>query len=394
MADLSEVLSSQSVKIAGANPSSGVEDNYLEVDTSGRIIAKMNDGSGNSLASSTTTPAGTEQALIVRNIPSGTQAISAASFPLPTGASTSALQTTGNTSLSSIDTKLPALGQALAATSVPVVLTAAQLTTLTPLSTIAATQSGTWNINNISGTVSLPTGASTSALQTTGNTSVASIDTKTPALGQALAAASVPVVLTAAQITTITPLSTIAVTQSGTWNITNISGTVSLPTGASTETTLAKLTLAQASTTSGQTGPLIQGAVTTASPSYTTAQTSPLSLTTAGALRTDSSATTQPVSGTLNINGAAGTVTHTSGTAGSTSSQALASNSSRKYLMIQNNSTRIMWFALGTTATAAKPSIRLLSNTTFTMESSFISTQAVNAIREGSNDVDFSIVEG
>lgn len=41
----------------------------------------------------------------------------------------------------------------------------------------------------------------------TGNiaTSVASIDTKTPALGQALAAASVPVVLTAAQITTLTP---------------------------------------------------------------------------------------------------------------------------------------------------------------------------------------------
>lgn len=32
--------------------------------------------------------------------------------------------------------------------------------------------------------------------------------------------------------------STLAVTQSGTWNITNISGTISLPTGASTETTL------------------------------------------------------------------------------------------------------------------------------------------------------------
>jgi len=51
----------------------------------------------------------------------------------------------------------------------------------------------------------LPTGASTGALQTTGNTSVASIDTKTPALGQALAAASAPVVLTAIQVTTLTP---------------------------------------------------------------------------------------------------------------------------------------------------------------------------------------------
>ena len=59
---------------------------------------------------------------------------------------------------------------------------------------------------------------------------------------------------------------------------------------------------AQASTTSGQTGPLIQGAVTTAAPTYTTAQTSPLSLTTAGALRVDASASTQPVSGTVTAN--------------------------------------------------------------------------------------------
>jgi hypothetical protein len=39
-------------------------------------------------------------------------------------------------------------------------------------------QSGTWNLNNISGTVSLPTGAATSANQTTANTSLSSIDTK------------------------------------------------------------------------------------------------------------------------------------------------------------------------------------------------------------------------
>lgn len=44
-----------------------------------------------------------------------------------------------------------------------------------------------------------------------GNTAVsaASIDTKTPALGQALAAASIPVVLTAGQLTTLTPLSVV-----------------------------------------------------------------------------------------------------------------------------------------------------------------------------------------
>jgi hypothetical protein len=71
----------------------------------------------------------------ITNFPA-TQAISAASLPLATGASTSALQTTGNTSLSNIDTKTPALGQALAASSTPVVLTAAQLSALTPLTSV------------------------------------------------------------------------------------------------------------------------------------------------------------------------------------------------------------------------------------------------------------------
>lgn len=88
-----------------------------------------------------------------------------------------------------------------------------------------------------------------------------------------------------ASATTITITGTVAATQSGTWNINNISGTVSLPTGAATESSLAKLTLAQGSTTSGQSGSLHMAAVTTAAPSYTNGQTSPLSLDTTGALR-------------------------------------------------------------------------------------------------------------
>jgi hypothetical protein len=81
-------------------------------------------------------------------------------------------------------------------------------------------------------------------------------------------------------------------TQSGTWNVTNVSGTISLPTGAATETTLATLSQAQGSTTSGQKGPLIQGAVSTSDPSYTNGQTSPLSLTTDGKLRVQASVST------------------------------------------------------------------------------------------------------
>ena len=105
--------------------------------------------------------------------PTGTtvQPMSAASLPLPTGASTASNQSTGNASLASIDGKITAVN--------------------TGAVTVASS--------------ALPTGAATATKQDTGNTSVASIDTKTPALGQALAAASVPVVLTAAQITTLTP---------------------------------------------------------------------------------------------------------------------------------------------------------------------------------------------
>lgn len=141
---------------------------------------------------------------------------------------------------------------------------------------IPASQSGTWNINNVSGTVSLPTGAATSALQGTGNTSLSSIDGKTPSLGQAAMAASVPVAIASNQSAipvtqsgtwtvqpgntanttawkvdgsavtqpvsgSVTVSGTVAATQSGTWNINNVSGTVSLPTGASTEATLSTL---------------------------------------------------------------------------------------------------------------------------------------------------------
>jgi len=62
--------------------------------------------------------------------------------------------------------------------------------------TIGARQSGTWNITNISGTVSLPTGASTSANQATAISSLGSIDGKLPAsLGVKTAANSLAVTL-------------------------------------------------------------------------------------------------------------------------------------------------------------------------------------------------------
>lgn len=65
--------------------------------------------------------------------------------------------------------------------------------------TQAVTQSGTWDINNISGTISLPTGAATESTLNSVLTAVQSIDSSTPPLGQALMAASMPVTLASDQ---------------------------------------------------------------------------------------------------------------------------------------------------------------------------------------------------
>ena len=116
-------------------------------------------------------------------------------------------------------------------------------------------------------------------------------------------------------------------TQAGSWTVTANAGTNLNTSALALDATVAKLNLAQGSTTSGQTGPLVQGAVTTSAPSYTTAQTSPLSLTTAGALRIDGSGSTQPVSGTVTANqGGSWTVTANAGTNLNTSALATSAN--------------------------------------------------------------------
>lgn len=135
---------------------------------------------------------------------------------------------------------LPPVGQDDMAGSLPVVIASDQsalivdlganndvtLATLpdTAAGDLAAINASTDGIETLLGTIDTDTGAIA--------TSVASIDTKTPALGQALAAASVPVVLTAAQITTLTPPAAI--------------------TGFATETTLAAVKTAVEAIQAGQ----------------------------------------------------------------------------------------------------------------------------------------------
>lgn len=170
---------------------------------------------------------------------------------------------------------------------------------------VQATQSGNWNVNNVSGTVSLPTGASTESTLSTLNGKIPSSLTVTATrllvdpsgVTSPVSAASLPLPsgasTSANQSTEITSLQllddvvatagsaaltkgnqvagtdgtnarilstnssghiniadggnsitvdgTVAATQSGVWNITNVSGTVSLPTGAATESTLSQI---------------------------------------------------------------------------------------------------------------------------------------------------------
>lgn len=99
------------------------------------------------------------------------------------------------------------------------------------------------------------------------------------------------------------------------WQATQpVSGTVTANIGTSgslaLDASVTGLQVSQGSTTSGQKGAMALGAVTTGAPTYTTTQTSPLSLTTTGALRVDASSSTQPISGSVTAN--AGTNLNTS----------------------------------------------------------------------------------
>ena len=112
------------------------------------------------------------------------------------------------------------LGQQLAASSVPVVLTASQLTTLTPLSTVAVTQSTSpW--------VSSCTAANCAV-------NVAQFGGSSVSLGQQLAAASIPVILPSATITTLTPPTAAAIGTAVAADLTTI--TVTQATGTNLHT--------------------------------------------------------------------------------------------------------------------------------------------------------------
>lgn len=171
-----------------------------------------------------------------------------------------------------------ALGQTTMSASLPVVISSNQ-------SAVPASQSGTWNINNISGTVSLPTGASTSAKQ--------------PALGTAGTASAD--VITVQGIASMTPLIVTTTGSTSAVNLTQVGG-AAIALGQTTMSASIPIAIA-----SNQTAlPVSQNGTWTVQPGNTPNTTPWLetisqggnsaTVTASNALKVDGSAVTQPVS--------------------------------------------------------------------------------------------------
>ncbi len=171
-----------------------------------------------------------------------TWAVSAASLPLPTGAATAANQATGNASLSSIDGKITACNTgAVVVSSMPTVAVTGTFW--------QATQpvSGTfWQATQPVSLASVPshavTNAGTFAVQAAqSGTWTVDLGATDNAVLDAIAASLAGTLTVGSHAVTNAGTFAVQAAQSGTWNITNISGTISLPTGAATETTLSAL---------------------------------------------------------------------------------------------------------------------------------------------------------
>ncbi len=192
----------------------------------------------------------------VRVDPTGitTQPVSAVSLPLPSGAATSALQTTGNGSLATIATNLGLNPMQSSGGTVGLVSGSATIGKVGIDQTTPGSTNGV-----VVNSSALPTGAATAANQAT---VISTLGTPMQNSGGSVGISG-----------TLPAFASTPTVNLGTLN------------GAALDASVTGLQVAQGSTTSGQKGPLVQGAVSTSSPSYSTGQTSPLSLDTAGSLR-------------------------------------------------------------------------------------------------------------
>jgi hypothetical protein len=79
-------------------------------------------------------------------------------------------------------------------------------------------------------------------------------------------------------------------------------------------------------------------------------------------------------------------------TTGGTSQVQVPGNSVRRYLFIQNNDTVALWFNFVIPAVLSQPSIKLVADASFTMESGYVSDEPVSVIG-GTTGQKFTIKE-
>lgn len=252
-----------------------------------------------------------------------------------------------------------AVGQETMANSLPVVIASNQSAipitdnsgSITVDGTVAATQSGTWNITNISGTVSLPTGAATAAKQ--------------PALGTAgTASADVITVQGIASMTALKidgsavtqPVSGTVTANAGTGTFAISAASLPLPSGAATETTL--------STLNGKVTACNTGAVTISA-------ALPAGTNNIG----DVDVLTLPavVAATYS------TSSVTSVTSSATSTNILASNANRRMAIMVNDADKNCYVKLGATASTTSFSYKLTPGQTLELPMP-VYTGAIDAI--------------
>lgn len=306
-----------------------------------------------------------------------TQPVSAASLPLPSLAATSTKQSDGTQKAQLVDGSGSVAGQT--ANALDVNIKSGNPTTIT------ATQATGTNLHVVvdSGTVTANAGTNlnTSALALEAG-HLATIDAKVPALGQALAAASVPVVLTAAQVATLTPLATVAVTGTvtttpptdATTNVTKWNGNaVSLGTGAAGAGGVLRVVQANdsASMIAGQ--------------SQTTGNAISIAARSSGPMSNDPSLIVRSIP----PRGISSTTTMAMATDSTTT--LLASNVARVKFRVCNRSNSVMFVKFGSGATTLASSVNLRTNECYDDISNY--TGQVDAIWYPGADVFATVTE-
>lgn len=298
--------------------------------------------------------------------------VSAASLPLPSGAATLAEQQTQTTAISAINTKTPALGQTVMASSSPVVIASNQSSIPVSVTSAPSTETtgltagalnadlvpstevslfkwfqiqilGTWSgtlafqgssdNSNWVGITAVNVGSTTAIVTATTVNGIYSGPLNFKYLRIRMTAYTSGTATGVLELNPLTSVLTVMgalATQNGTWNITNVSGTVSLPTGASTETTLAAAS-AKLPATLGQKAMAASMAV---------------------AIASDQSTIT-----VAQLKGATNTVTSVASSASSVS--LLASNANRTGATFYNDSSAIAYVKLGTTASTSSFTIAM-----------------------------------